>query len=408
MKELPYLILSLAVALPMPVLADGYQASGTQGYPPGQMQGYPQGATPYPQGQMQGYPQGATPYPQGQMQGYPQGATPYPQGQMQGYPQGSTPYPQGQYAPPYPQQSYSQGAPYQQVQPQGGAPYAQAPMQGFATQNAAPPAEGNPSNAPQEGEAASSSSGGKKPFQLGAAESHVIQPIPQDLQQGKIWDENLVNKYRPALVWVLIPPAFAGTWQSSTAHTLQEQVFQNGQWYPLNLGPKGIYRKNAETVVRGYQQDARGGIWHCIGAEHESRVASEKVTVVYMKRGVSMQVLSPAKLERYVSSVAVEYSDKDNKIKKSYYQEEHMIQTVSMDGRQFQTMTEVTKGTNPNQPDTHGMMEEICQKVADFHPVDVMNGIDLRQSLADYLHLHHLDNLIVGNRGMGAAGDGNQ
>jgi hypothetical protein len=120
-----------------------------------------------------------------------------------------------------------------------------------------------------------------------------------------------------------------------------------------------------------------------------------------MKRGVQMSVLAPNRISRHVSSVALEISQTDSRIRKSFYEEENMIQTVSPDGRQFESQTEVTRGVDPRQPQAHGVLQEVCYRTGPFQPVENLSGIDLRQAFRLFLHMHGWDALIPGNPEVG-------
>jgi hypothetical protein len=211
-----------------------------------------------------------------------------------------------------------------------------------------------------------------KTLEAGIEHSEVLAPVPEELQPGKIFHKAKSSDDR----WAIIPPGTAGKWQMVRRFGVSSVDIKTGV---RTKRPSDKY-ENSVTYI-GYQDDRDGNIYtsadiesklphsngtYLIPATWELKTNSDHSFTV-VKRGVSVAV------------------DPDSHVIRETKQLESFatFEVVAQDRLLQKYSTEWFNATGDAMTLTEGQTE--MEKVANFSPVDELNGIDVKSSFRKYL-----------------------
>ena len=211
-----------------------------------------------------------------------------------------------------------------------------------------------------------------KTLEAGIEHSEVLAPVPEELQPGKIFRKAKSNEDR----WAVIPTEAAGKWQMLRRFAVSSVDIKSG----VRTKKAADKYENSITYI-GYQNDRDGNIY--TSADIESRLPHSNGTYLIpatwelktnnnrsftvVKRGVSVAVDPTTQViqeTRQLESFATFEIVAPNKLLQKY-------------------STEWFNATGEAMTLTEGQTE--MDKIANFSPVDELNGIDVKSSFRKYL-----------------------
>lgn len=224
------------------------------------------------------------------------------------------------------------------------------------------------------------------PIQLGATHNEVLPPLPAQYQAGAEVDETAPAQ--PHLEWFPIPAWMAGTWQKQGDMEDSAVNLQTGQ----RLGSP-VFIRNVVSLSFGDQCDNRGTVWHAEVLPFRSDGYNGKMEDRRFVTQMQCVTNTAAQVVLQVRSFVVSIDLKKQKVKNSKQQEE-IITFQPLDGQQIQTMSSTRDFSSTGQALMQSQSHTTRTRVAAFLPVPTLNGLDLRQSLADYLVQHNWGSLV--------------
>lgn len=223
------------------------------------------------------------------------------------------------------------------------------------------------------------------PIQLEAEHEEFLQPLPPQYQAGAESDSRLPEQH---IEWFPIPIWMAGTWTKQGDIEDAAVNLQSGQ--RLNAP---VFIRNANSLSFGHQYDSRGTVWHAEILPFRTDGLNEKmedrryVTQMQCVTNTAQQVV--LRTRSFVTTVDL----KKNKVKGSKQQDE-LISFQPTDAQHIETVSSTRSYSAQGQALMQSRSHTTRTRVATFAPVPVLNGIDLKRSLADYLQQHNWAYLI--------------
>ncbi len=223
------------------------------------------------------------------------------------------------------------------------------------------------------------------PIQLGAEHEEYLQPLPPQYQAGAESDDSLPAQH---IEWFPVPNWMAGTWTKQGDTEDSAVNLQNGQ----QLG-QPVFIPNANSLSFGHQLDSKGTVWHAeilpfrtdgFGGKTEDR---RYVTQMQCITNNIQQVV--LKTRSFVTSIDL----KKKKVRGSKQQDE-IIAFQPLDSQHVETVSSTRSYSAQGQALFQSRSHTTRTRVAQFVPIPVLNGIDLRRSLADYFQQHNWAYLI--------------
>jgi hypothetical protein len=213
-----------------------------------------------------------------------------------------------------------------------------------------------------------------KTLQVGIEHSVVLDPVPVDLQPGKIFQTH--KKAPMPDRWAIIPANTAGKWKLIRKFDVSNIDLRSGK----RSSPPADQYGNSVTYI-GYQSDKEGQIW--TSADIESKLPHSNGTYLVpalwelkqtsdhsftvIKRGVSLTV-DPQSHQiqdaKQIESFAIFDVVAPNKLIQKY-----STQWFDANGEAIKL--------------TEGQTE--MDKTGDFEPVNELNGIDIKSSFRRFL-----------------------
>jgi hypothetical protein len=224
------------------------------------------------------------------------------------------------------------------------------------------------------------------PIQLGATHTEVLPPLPAQFQIGAEVNETAPDQ--PHIEWFPIPQWMAGTWQKQGDMEDDAVNLLTGQ----RLGAPTFIR-NVVSLSFGDQRDSRGTVWHAEilpfrsdgfnGKVEDRRYVTQMRCVTNTAQQVVLQVRS------FVVSIDL----KKKKVNGSKQQEE-IITFQPLTAQQIQTQSSTRSFSAAGQAFMQQRSHTTRMLIAAFAPVPTINGIDLKQSLAEFLVQHNWASLV--------------
>lgn len=186
--------------------------------------------------------------------------------------------------------------------------------------------------------------------------------------------------------WMQLPRWMAGKWTKRGDMTVSYTDLRTGVTTPMNE-----WTDNEMTVTWGQQYDAQGNIWQAnflpLVRESTSNGKLVKFTIVSLKADspAPNQVVSRAH-SIITESVGTQIVD--------IFQQESLNDYVLLPNGELENRSSNRDYTYEGQPIKGGELVSRHTKVAAFVPEATRNGIDMLQSLNDYLKSHGMSQLV--------------
>lgn len=187
------------------------------------------------------------------------------------------------------------------------------------------------------------------------------------------------TQQRYVVEWFIIPPWMAGNWYKEGDLTTRVTNLRTGassavsEWTPNKLSERW-----------GHQIDQQGNFWHANLLPSEQDGTSDNKKVRFVAVAQRCEKSTPSELltrTHYVVSESDIWSG----------QAVDMFQQESLNHYVLSGQSEITNTssnrvfTYQGRPERDGQLLSKFRKTGNFLPVEVMNGINLRDSLRDYL-----------------------
>lgn len=183
--------------------------------------------------------------------------------------------------------------------------------------------------------------------------------------------------------WVMLAPWEVGTWRCTSKKVLE--------YYNIRTKEPNQYKYGRilpKDAVRGYQKDSTGRVWHLnsVGAQETWKTPMVKCTRLSYA-DLEPTVRDEHCLRKHYKEVLKETVVNGNREwMAGVVSYDILTQTVPIDSNQYKT-TERTIIQSDAGADLL-RIEYIWKRVKPFEETKTLEGIDLRQSLADYLNEH--------------------
>jgi len=213
----------------------------------------------------------------------------------------------------------------------------------------------------------------------------TIAPLPPQFQIGADYTEP-----PPAqrIEWFPVPPWMAGTWTKQGDYDTYALNMRNGQQMT-----QPVYVANVVTISFGHQIDAQGTVWNAEvlpfradgfrgPKQQDHRFVTDESCLENTRAAVTLHMRS------FIVTVDNKQKVKDNK------QQDEMIRFTPSGPGAIRTDSS-TRTYDANGKGTFQSRSYTTRtKTREFMPIAQLNGIDLRQSLAQYLTEHNMAYLV--------------
>jgi hypothetical protein len=187
------------------------------------------------------------------------------------------------------------------------------------------------------------------------------------------------TQQRYVVEWFIIPPWMAGNWYKDGDLTTRVTNLRTGassavsEWTPNKLSERW-----------GHQMDQQGNFWHANLLPSEQDGTSDNKKVRFVAVAQRCEKSTPSELLTRTHYVVSE-SDIWTGQAVDMFQQESLNHYV-LSGQSELTNTSSNRVfTYQGRPERDGQLLSKFRKTGNFLPVEVMNGINLRDSLRDYL-----------------------
>ncbi len=200
----------------------------------------------------------------------------------------------------------------------------------------------------------------------------------------------LVNKYILPLTWVKIPKAFAGIWQTRTETVqggLQDNASMAMQNNLLTTKQNSITQANAllglqnsYTFMRGFQIDNEGNIWDCPNLRnvqyHYLEIFGMQIPKIYYISNRKILDISNDRLVEDLTRTSLSGNVELNI-------NMHVVKNLISPAKINSLYDFILVNSDPKSIGEKLLIPEY--KMADFQPLDVLYGIDLKDSFNTFL-----------------------
>jgi hypothetical protein len=193
---------------------------------------------------------------------------------------------------------------------------------------------------------------------------------------------------QPAIEWFMIPRWMSGQWNKRGDMTLSVTNLLSGR-----QGLSNVWTNNDMTVQWGHQLDKAGNVWQANFIPSERDGTSDGELVRFVTVAQRCESSNPQQLVTRTHYVVTESLGRSAEVT-SRFQQESLNDYVPISEREIENKSSNKMFHMDGQPYSVGVLESKFTKVAEFAPRDFERGINLRQSLSDYLHSQNMDNLI--------------
>lgn len=187
--------------------------------------------------------------------------------------------------------------------------------------------------------------------------------------------------------WFMIPSWLAGVWTKNGDMTTSVTDLRTGMSSTQNE-----WTENRLEAVWGHQQDARGNYWHVNLLPSERDGASSGKLVRFVT--VAQQCLNstPQQLLTRTHYVVSESNPWSHQAFDTFQQESLNHYALAAQNQLMNTSSNRVFSYE-GAPIREGILTSQFAKIGQFSPVALLNGVDLRASLNDYLQSHALGHL---------------
>lgn len=189
--------------------------------------------------------------------------------------------------------------------------------------------------------------------------------------------------------WFMIPPWMAGKWVKEGDLTVRLTDLQTGsQSNPNEFVP------NKMEATWGHQKDAAGNVWHVNFLPSERTGQSEGKNVHFL---VVMQKCEKSDTQSLLTRTHYVVSESNFLTGQAIdmFQQESLNHYVPSSSTEMVNVSTNRVFTYQGQAVRDGHLQSTYNRVSQFQPLSTLNGIDLKESLNDYLDEHGLTHLKI-------------
>ncbi len=228
---------------------------------------------------------------------------------------------------------------------------------------------------------------GRTVLKLGVQHSTTLDPVPNSLQAGSIFDNKLIPELPKDLEWYRIPKWLAGKWQRKQETTVHTMDFATG----VETRPNQPFLSEQQANF-GVQTDREGDIWDCALSNTgvSNRGSYRSVALIQFHRPV--RVDENEIVYREVFTV-VNVVNETNVIMSSQ-RIESLTKYRPVSGGTLEASMSM-KVYGPDGSPT-SLQENISydRQIEPFYPVTKYKGRDLKNDFVDFLRSQALSHLI--------------
>lgn len=222
-------------------------------------------------------------------------------------------------------------------------------------------------------------------IQGGITHKEVLPPVPSEYQAGA----TLSNADPVATVqWFPVPDWLAGAWMKDGDVETYARDFRTGQ-----VSTQQVWLTNRVRLEFGHQVDALGTIWHAellpFRADGNRGQTQDRRYVMQMDCLSS----TPQSVALNFRSIVTNMDTSSNRVLESKQQEEIVTFKPSVPNM-IATHSSIKGFTDRGQPVNQYETHTERRKIAAFVPVDQLRGINLKESLAEFLNQKNMLNRL--------------
>ncbi len=184
---------------------------------------------------------------------------------------------------------------------------------------------------------------------------------------------------KPIIEWFQIPKSMAGSWTKKGDITLDVTDLRTGIKRQV-----GAWTDNEMVVHMGHQLDKAGNVWHVNILPSEKDSTSNGKQVRFMTVQQVCEQYTPSNLSTRTHYVITESYANTGQVADQFQQESLNHYSLLSDG-EMQNMSSNRVFTYAGQPMRDGTLQSKFMRIGPFAALDQMNGVDLAQSLTQYL-----------------------
>ncbi len=183
----------------------------------------------------------------------------------------------------------------------------------------------------------------------------------------------------PMIEWFQIPRTMAGSWSKKGDITLDVTDLRTGMKRQV-----GAWTDNEMVVHMGHQMDKAGNVWHVNILPSEKDSVSNGKQVRFMTVQQVCEQYTPSNLLTRTHYVITESYANTGQIAEQFQQESLNHYSLLSDG-EMQNLSSNRVFTYAGQPMRDGTLQSKFMRIGPFVPLGQMNGVDLAQSLNQFL-----------------------
>lgn len=194
---------------------------------------------------------------------------------------------------------------------------------------------------------------------------------------------------QPKVEWFLVPDWMAGKWTKKGDITINYTDLETGRMSQTNQ-----FVPNLMTVTWGHQRDRLGHTWHAnfIPSERDSVSGDELVRFVTLSQ--CCEETSDARLMTRTHYIVTELHEQQKVVTK-VFQQEALNCYLQAGTDQMDDHSSNRIFTLQGRPTSSALLVSHFVRSEPYCPTQVINGVNMVQSLNSYLRTHGMDDLMV-------------
>lgn len=219
----------------------------------------------------------------------------------------------------------------------------------------------------------------QSPQYRGGYQINATRPNPDQADfYSQSVSTNRPQTQKPIIDWFQVPRIMAGTWSKRGDITLDVTDLRTGIKTPV-----GAWTDNQMLVHMGHQMDKAGNVWHVNILPSEKQSISNGKQVHFMTVQQVCEQYTPRDLSTRTHYVITETYG-NGQVADQFQQESLNHYTLLNEG-EMQNTSSNRVFTYNGQPVRDGTLQSKFVRIGPFAPLNQMNGVDLVQSLNQYL-----------------------
>ncbi len=224
-------------------------------------------------------------------------------------------------------------------------------------------------------------------IQVGIEHKEFLPPVPQQYKSGTSF---AAPAPAAKVTWFPVPEWMAGTWLKEGDTETYLRDFRTGQEMR-----RPIWMNNRVQLSFGHQRDALGTVWHAeiLPFRADGNRGNNTTDKRYVM-DISCLNSSPQTVALGFRSLIVVVNPNTNRINNTDQQEEIVTFRPAASPGLLDTSSSTKTFDENGQPLLQLASNTERKKLADFMPVNQLNGINLTESLFEFLAANNMSNRI--------------